>query len=125
MLVELIFSAKVAHWREFGIVVMVGGKPMMIPISLPDAKPIAAQPDAAARLGMTLSVKAGELELWSTSGVEGTAPKPIAVATKASAIATALGEVVGRHWPNGAPRPEGATTIIVLGDGGAVPAGRR
>jgi biopolymer transport protein ExbD len=110
MLAELIYSAQQAGWHDLGIVVVVGGKPMIIPISLPDAMP----PDAA--LGMTLSIKADELDLWSTSGVEGTLDQPIAAVTKPSALAAALDEVVTRHWPAGTTRPAATRRIVVIAD---------
>jgi biopolymer transport protein ExbD len=122
LLVDLISSAKVAGWRELGIVVVVGTTPMLIPISLPDAKafirndPKRATAEAAP-LGMMLWVKPAELDLWSTSGQEGTLQRPVAAATQATAIAVALGDVVARHWPAGTKRPEGTQTIVVMADG--------
>ena len=122
LLVELISSAQVAGWRELGIVVVVGTTPMLIPISLPDATSIISMvptrptPEAAP-LGMMLAVKPAELDLWSTSGQEGTLQRPVAAATQAAAIATALGDIVARHWPAGTKRPEGTQTIVVMAEG--------
>ena len=110
MLVKLIYSANRAGWHDLGIVVVVGTKPMIIPISLPDATP----PDA--ELGMVLSIKADEIDLWSTSGVEGTQEQPVAAVTKPSALAAALDEVVTRHFPAGTKRPDVTRRILVMAD---------
>jgi biopolymer transport protein ExbD len=107
LLVQLIYSAKKAGFRDFGIVVAVGTATKAIPITLPDPAPHVAA--TTPPLGLILTIVAGKLLVWSTSGEEGTLVEPKVSSTNLADIAKPLADIATRH--------AGDKQIIVMAEG--------
>jgi biopolymer transport protein ExbD len=92
LFIQLVYSAKQAGFRDFGIVVTVGTATKVIPITLPDKAP-----PVPGALGLMLGVTSKNLLLWSISGQEGTLQAPKVTTTRTDELAKALADIATRH----------------------------
>jgi biopolymer transport protein ExbD len=99
LLLRLIYSAKQAGFRDFGIVVAVGTATKAIPITLPDNAPsvMPSASPASRPLGLMLAITKSKLLLWSTNGEEGTLSTPKVASTHIDDITKALADIATHH----------------------------
>ncbi len=113
LLIEVMFSAKQAGFREFALAVTANQAIKAIPLVLPD-KP--GPQDKGVR--PVVAITKDKLMLWSLSGKEGTLQKPklVVALDRASDVQQALAEIVARRWPSGT-RGADEHHLLLMADG--------
>jgi biopolymer transport protein ExbD len=112
LLIEVMFTAKQAGFRELSLAVIADGAIKAIPLVLPDK--------AGSHKGVrvVVAVTKDKLIVWSLSGQEGTLKKPkLAVAgDRTGEVQQALAEIVARRWPDGT-RAADEHHLVLMADG--------
>lgn len=115
--IEILFSAKSAPIKRFGLVARMPGDLGIVPLTLPDKD---AMKPKAGGLKMVVAITKDKIMLWSMTGLEGTleAPKLTIAIGGADKLTPALTEIVKRRFKG--KRDAVDRQILVMADG-AVP----
>jgi biopolymer transport protein ExbD len=113
--IEILYSAKTALIKRFGLVAKDPKGLGIVPLTLPDKSP-SDKPKPGA-LKLVVGITKDKIVLWSTSGLEGTlkAPKLSAALGEADKLTPVLGEIVKRRFKG--KRDAIDRQIIVMADG--------
>jgi biopolymer transport protein ExbD len=111
--IEVLFSAKSAPMKYFGLVAKTPSGLGIVPLTLPDKVPPGAKPTG---LKPVVAITKDKLILWSISGLEGTlqAPKLTVPRTQADKLTPALAEIVKRRFKG--KRDAADREILVMAD---------
>lgn len=112
--IEILFSAKSAPIKRFGLVAKMPGDLGIVPITLPDKVTDKPKPSG---LKMVVAITKQKILLWSISGLEGTlqAPKLTVAIGEADKLTPALAEIVKRRFKG--KREAVDRQILVMADG--------
>ena len=121
LFMEILFSAKQAPMKHFGLACKTGTSIGSLPVTLPDRAPdkASAKRPAKPALGLVVAMTVDKLHLWSMSGTEGTPQKPrlVVARTELATLTGALAQIVKRRFGT-AKRTDENRQILVMADPG-------